>query len=375
MKRENVISSEVLEIVQLAIKRNENWMAYNNSLYFIDKDDVHFFKEKTTAEEFAADNISDYDHFNIIRVQSITDVLRQIPYGEVLNKQLNNLSSKTLSIMNEKNFEYLKDNIKYMGFGEKQNDSLEQHLKEGKESFQLRFNTEVNKKPFEAVLQFRKSDNSDMYFFNSYQASLKRSNNEKVDQTFYLTKGKGVTAKEAYNLLEGRAVFKELSNKAGEPYKAWIQLDFDNKDKNNNNEVKQYHENYGYDLKAAVGKFSVAEMDGGEKEKSLMQSLQKGNIQSVTIGLNGESQKMFIEANPQYKTVNIFNDKMQRLNQEQRLGILEKHAVKELKEEKVIKEDKSQDIKQDTKKSAKQKPADDLDKPKKKNSRKKGLSM
>ena len=277
--------------------------------------------------------------------------------------------------MNEKNFEYLKDNIKYMGFGEKQNDSLEQQLKEGKESFQLRFNTEVNKKPFEAVLQFRKSDNSDMYFFNSYQASLKRSNNEKVDQTFYLTKGKGVTAKEAYNLLEGRAVFKELSNKAGEPYKAWIQLDFDNKDKNNNNEVKQYHENYGYDLKAAVGKFSVAEMDGGEKEKSLMQSLQKGNIQSVTIGLNGESQKMFIEANPQYKTINIFNDKMQRLNQEQRLGISEKQAVKGLKEEKVIKEDKTQDIQKDTKKSAKQKPADDLDKPKKKNSRKKGLSM
>ena len=375
MKREHVISYEVIEIVQLAINRNENWMAYNKSLYFIDKDDVHFFKEKTIAEEFAADNISDYDHFNIIKVQSIADVLKQIPYGEVLNKQLNNLSSKTLSIMNEKNFEYLKDNIKYMGFGEKQNDSLEQHLQEGKESFQLRFNTEVNKKPFEAVLQFRKSDNSDMYFFNSYQASLKRSNNEKVDQTFYLTKGKGVTAKEAYNLLEGRAVFKELSNKAGEPYKAWIQLDFDNKDKNNNNEVKQYHENYGYDLKAAVGKFSVTEMDGGEKEKSLMHSLQKGNIQSVTIGLNGESQKMFIEANPQYKTVNIFNDKMQRLNQEQRLGILEKQGVKESKEEKAIKEDKSQDIKQDTKKSAKQKPADDLDKPKKKNSRKKGLSM
>ena len=374
MKRENVISSEVLEIVQLAINRNENWMAHNNSLYFIDKDDEHFFKEKPTAQEFAADNISDYDHFNIIKVQSIADVLRQIPYGELLNKQLNNLSSKTLSIMNEKNFEYLKDNIKYMGFGEKQNDSLEQQLKEGKESFQLRFNTEVNKKPFEAVLQFRKSDNSDMYFFNSYQASLKRSNNEKVDQTFYLTKGKGVTAKEAYNLLEGRAVFKELSNKAGEPYKAWIQLDFDNKDKNNNNEVKQYHENYGYDLKAAVGKFPVAEMDGGEKEKSLMHSLQKGKIQTVTVGIKGESQKKFIEADPQYKTVNIFNDKMQRLNQEQRLGILEKQAVTESKEKNLIKEDKSQEIKQDSKKSVKQKPADDLDKPKKKNSRKKGLA-
>src|SRR6187399_2204404 len=120
MKREHVISYEVIEIVQLAIKRNENWMAYNNSLYFIDKDDVHFFKEKTTAEEFAADNISDYDHFNIIKIQSIADVLRQIQYGEVLNKQLNNLSLKALSIMKQKKLEYLKDNIKYMAFGEKQ---------------------------------------------------------------------------------------------------------------------------------------------------------------------------------------------------------------------------------------------------------------
>lgn len=276
--------------------------------------------------------------------------------------------------MNEKNFEYLKDNIKYMGFGEKQNDTLEQHLKDGKESFQLKFTAEVNKKPFEAVLQFRKSDNSDMYFFNSYQASLERTNGEKLDQTFYLNKGKGVTSKEAYNLLEGRSVFKELSNKAGEPYKAWIQLDFDNKDKNNNNEVKQYHENYGYDLKAAVAKFSVAELDGGEKEKALMQSLQKGNIQSVTIEVNGEQKKMFIEANPQYKTVNLYNGKMQRLGQEQRLDILEKHAVKELKEEKHIKEDDQPNIKQDNKKTVKEKQANDLDQPKKKG-RKKGLSI
>jgi hypothetical protein len=58
---------------------------------------------------------------------------------------------------------------------------------------------------------------------------------------------RGDAAKEAYNLLEGRAVFKELSNKVSEPLKAWIQLDFDNKGKNNNKEVRQYHEKYGYD--------------------------------------------------------------------------------------------------------------------------------
>ena len=277
--------------------------------------------------------------------------------------------------MNEQNLEYLKDNIKYMGFGEKQSEVLAQHLQEGKESFQLNFSAEVNKKPFEASLQFRKSDNSDMYFFNSYNASLQRSNREKMNQTFYLNKGKGVTAKEAYNLLEGRAVFKELSNKAGEPYKAWIQLDFDNKDKNNNNEVKQYHENYGYDLKAAVGKFAVAELDGGEKEKALLQSLQKGNIQSVTIEVNGKSQKMFVEANPQYKTINLYDGQMKRLGQEQRLDIQEKRPVKQFKEEQGMKEDKEQEVKQDNKKSKAQKTGDDMDQPKKKSSRKKGMSL
>ena len=168
---------------------------------------------------------------------------------------------------------------------------------------------EVNKKPFEVTLNFRKSDNSDMYFFNRYKASLTRSNGEKLDQTFYLNKGKGITAKEAYNLLEGRSVYKELTTKEGEPYKAWVQLDFDKKDNRNNYEVKQFHENYGYDLKVAVSKLGVNELNDSEKEKTLMYSLQKGNMQSVSIEKDGNSSKMFIEANPKYKTVTFMTRK------------------------------------------------------------------
>lgn len=317
MKQEQAISDEVIEAIQLAINRNENWMAYNNSLYFIEKEDIQFFTEKHAAEKFISNNYSDYDHYTVIRVQSLEDVFRQIPYGEILSKILNNLSTiKNLSIMNEQNLEYLKDNLKYMGFGEKQNEALEQHLKENKESFQLSFSAEINNKKFDATLNFRKSDSSDMYFFNSYQATLERKNGEKEDQTFYLNKGKGVTAKEAFNLLDGRAVHKELNNKTGEPYNAWIQLDFQNKDKNNNNEVKQYHENYGFDLKAAVSKFAIIELNDTDNKKALMQSLQKGNIQSVNVEKDGSVHKMFIEANPQYKTVNLYDANMKRVQKE-----------------------------------------------------------
>ena len=257
-----------------------------------------------------------------------------------------------------------------MGFGEKQNEALEQNLREGKEGFQLNFKAEINQKTFEASLNFRKSDNSDMYFFNSYNASLERKNGEKVDQTFYLNKGKGITAKEAFNLLDGRAVFKELSNKDGQAYNAWIQLDFNNKDKHNNHEVKQYHENYGYDLKGAVSKFAISELNDPEKEKSLMQSLQKGNVQSVTVEKDGSVQKMFIEANPQYKAVNLYDAQMKRVQRED----LNQHQAVGQSQDNKVKNERKEDVKQDKKKDVKQK-SDDVSDSKKVRSRKRGMSV
>jgi hypothetical protein len=277
--------------------------------------------------------------------------------------------------MNSENFQYLSDNIKYMGFGENLKADLEKNLSEGKSDFQLNYKTEINKKPFEANLNFRKSDNSDLYFFNSYRASLQKTSGEKVDQSFYLNRGKGVTAKEAYNLLEGRSVYKDLNNRDGEPYKAWIQLDFDNKDKHNNHEVKQFHENYGYDVKAAVSKYAVAELNDPEKEKTLMQSLQKGNVQSVTLEKDGKDHKIFIEANPQYKTVNLYDGQMKRVMKEN----LELYKSLNHEQSKEVKQEKKVDIKpdqnQDLSTEKKQKTSKTLDKAKEKKAHPKTRSV
>lgn len=162
---------------------------------------------------------------------------------------------------------------------------------------------------------------------------------------------------------------KDLTNKAEEPYKAWLQLDFDSKDKHNNFEVKQFHEKFGYDLKEAVAKYAVAELDGGEKEKALIQSLQKGNIQSVTIEKDGNTHKMFIEANPQFKTVNLYDGHMKRVLKEglkQYLSEGKSHGQeKELKQE----------IKQDAASDTKQKAAKEIKTPKQNASRSKSKSV
>lgn len=434
INREHVISDNLLQEANFAFSKNEHWIAYNTLSYFLDSGDMYFFKTTDEAHQFSADNISDHDNYRVIHAYSSNDLLRQIPYGYNLEKELSDpdanglhnkdgnaftdaliehieqqqiVNNKNISIMNEKNFDYLKDNLKYLGFGEKQHEALEKNLKEGKESFQLTFNTDVNQKPFEAILNFRRSDNSDMYFLNSYKASLEWNNGEKKEQTFYLNYGKGVTAKEAFNLLSGRSVEKELIRKLnpeekvqfkaelklppeqkGLPgnwekaptYKAWIQLDFENKDKHNNFEVKQFHEKFKYDLKEAVGKYAVVELDGGEKEKSLLQSLQKGNLQSVTIDKEGTPAKMFIEANPQYKTVNLYDENLKRVQKEE---LVKYQSVQHLNGKEVEQSDKQE--KQEQKEEAKQEKnigkknkndeGEESLLPKKRNRQKKGMGL
>jgi hypothetical protein len=347
MNSERHNKDQVVALATAALEQGQQFMAYNNSLYLIDKTDVYFFDTRDEATLFVSDNISDHDHFSVIHFNSVVDLLRQIPWIENIRQQMDDhpdangvfnhygngftdalidqFEKQQLSlfnnqlntnIMNNENFQYLSDNIKYMGFGESLKEELEKNLREGKPEIQLELVTQIGNKAFEATLNLRKSDSADMYFFNSYHATLEKNNGDKAEQTFYLNKGKGVTAKEAFNLLDGRAVHKELLNKEGESYKAWLKLDFSAKDKNNNFEVKQYHENYGYDLRAAVAKYAVAEMKVPEKEEALIQSLKKGNVQSVTIEKDGNSHKLFIEADPQFKKVTLYDANMKMVAKE-----------------------------------------------------------
>jgi hypothetical protein len=278
-----------------------------------------------------------------------------------------------IETMIEKNLEYLKTNIRNHGFGDTLGPELEAQLAKGAAEFTLTYKTEVNKKEMEATLYFKKSDTTDMYFFNKYDTKLKSEKDESMAQTFYINKGWGVTLKEAYNLLNGRPVHKELTNKEDQKYQAWIQLDFNAKDKNGNYERKQYHENYGYDLKEALSFYPIKEMMKEEDMKALIKSLEKGNVQMVTLETPGKDIKVFMEANPQYKSVTLYDNKMKRMDQDQRQEMMAKPSLKADKDQsKEQSQDQSKDQKKDNKKSVKN--DDDLDGPKKKG-RKKGLGV
>ncbi|HEY9045033.1 MAG TPA: hypothetical protein VIN08_04025 [Ohtaekwangia sp.] len=218
--------------------------------------------------------------------------------------------------MNKDNADYLKERLFFLGFGDKLNEELEKKMKAGEERFKLPITAEFTKgdkkEIVEYSLDFSKSKQNDMYFLNNYRAILANAEPDKEkSQTFYVNKGKGVTAKEAYNLLDGRAVHKDLTNREGEPYKAWLQLTGP-KDENGNQKIQQFHSAWGYNVEKSLHKHPIKELGDQISTAELVKSMEKGNLQPVTFKKDGNEVKMYVEANPRERNVNVYNEKMQK---------------------------------------------------------------
>lgn len=235
--------------------------------------------------------------------------------------------------MNDQNAEYLKERLFYLGFAEKLNNQLEKHMKEGTEKFQIPFTAEFPKGDKKAVVEysvdFSKSKKEDMYFLNKYQATLKDEDPSKEKtQTFYINKGNGVAAKEAFNMLEGRAVYKKLFDKDGDPYHRWEQLNFNQKDTYGNHIVQTYHEKYGFNVEKALSRHPIKELEDPIRKAELIKSLEKGNRPQVTVRIEGGEQKMFLETSPADRRVNVFDENGRKQFQ----GVREHKTTKEEKQ-------------------------------------------
>ncbi|TRW21967.1 hypothetical protein FMM05_19460 [Flavobacterium zepuense] len=308
------------------------YIAYDPAFPLTDVRELNAFDNSYDAVEYCHEMRTDVDFFeyesiwplyrameNGLEDSNLSDVQDGMVDLSALLKAYYNIESETIKHknnmdMNQKNLDYLTDQIKYTGFGEGFADVLKEKIATGDKEFKIDHSAKFGNDTVEATLNFSKSKQSDMYFFNSYNASLQKEGSaEKLEQTFYINRGSNITFKEAYNLMEGRAVHKELQNKAEEKYNSWVQLDFKHSDENGNFRIKKFSENYGYDMEAALSKHPIKELQRDDFKDSLMDSLKKGNVQLVTFQVDGKEQKHYVEANPQFKTVNVYDSDMQRL--------------------------------------------------------------
>lgn len=211
--------------------------------------------------------------------------------------------------MNERNFDHLILQLKNNGFGNNLVNELREKMLGQKDEFTLLYNTQISNDDVEVALYFRKSDLHDIYFLSRFFMQVKRQDDsEPIIQSFRITRDNNITLSEAYNLMQGRAVYKELTPKVGKKYQAWLQLNFKDLDEFGDFRMNRFHQNYGFDLRLTLLKYPIVELENVSSAHALMRSLEKGNRQMVTIRTEGEIQKVYIETNPQFKSLLFFND-------------------------------------------------------------------
>ncbi len=212
--------------------------------------------------------------------------------------------------MNDENISFLLQRLSTLGFSENviSRDQLDQGSETTPKEFHLYIIVPVEGCILETILYFRLSDYEETYFFNRYDSWLATEPDPAGErkQTFRITGGKGVTVKEAFNLLQGRAVYKEMKGREGEKYRAWIKLNFEQKDEQDGYKVKQYRDQYQYELDKVLAKYPILELTEKLSKQRLVNDLQEGNRCTVTFKKPRRTEKMYIEANPATMTINIF---------------------------------------------------------------------
>ncbi|MEL1254047.1 hypothetical protein AAEO57_09695 [Flavobacterium sp. DGU38] len=221
----------------------------------------------------------------------------------------------------EKNNQSLHHQVQRIGFRDLSN-QIEHQIKQGHEQFTIPVSYYVNEKErLNHELSFSK-DQSGRYQFEGYKTTLQNESkpDEERSQYFKVQQGNPIDTTQTYNLLAGRSIQKE---------KSWIQLDLNDKDASGNHRIKEFHSGYGYDLEKALQQLPLKELSNKTKADMLKEALKQGNLQSVTLIKNGNEHRFYIEANPQFKSVNIYDQHSRKITIATALGNKTMETVKQ----------------------------------------------
>ena len=257
-----------------------------------------------------------------------------------------NINNQTPNIMEtQKEFdqvEYLKNQLKYLGFGEgeKLHKDLEKGIKSKNQQFEIKTTSDKalpeNKVDF--TLKFNKTDSGGI-FLNSYNAKLTNEKNEEISHNFPVNRENTFTAKEAINLLEGRSVKIEFHNpKSDQQETAFVQFNFDEpKTEKGNYLFQNFYKNYGVETDKIVEKSNLI-FDKPEYKENTIKSLEKGNVVKVKF----EQEDKVIEGkailNPQNRNLKLYDSDMNRINTNKPLEGIEqdnKHEKSNVKEQSI----------------------------------------
>jgi hypothetical protein len=227
--------------------------------------------------------------------------------------------------MNQQSYEYNKEQLKNLGFGEEIAKALQTKMDQNLTEFTLPHKREFGKDVVESVLYFSKGDQADkdLTFFNRFDATLKKEGMEDLTQTFFVGQKYNYTLQERYNMMDGRYAYREQPKMekqeveegkfkmvpTGETYYAWRGLDFKNADGYGNFDPKTIFWDHEKELK----KYPIKGVDETYDLSRLLRPIEKGNRVDIVLLRDGQEMPAKVMANPRMMRFDFFDSNGQAM--------------------------------------------------------------
>ncbi|PLK44998.1 hypothetical protein [Emticicia sp. TH156] len=196
---------------------------------------------------------------------------------------------------------------------------LDELLKQGQNQFTIPISYYINENErMDHILSFSK-DQIGIFQFTGFQTKLYDETQPASRKQHYFELKEGIHVNCAYHLLKGRAIQKE---------DRWIQIDFNDKDAKGSYRMKEFHSSFGYDLQKVLQDLPIKELQERDTTYQLLDRLKQGSREAVSFLRNGKEQRYYIEANPQFKSVNIYDSHSRKITLSAALGGKTMEALK-----------------------------------------------
>src|SRR3546814_8892294 len=77
--------------------------------------------------------------------------------------------------------------------------------------------------------------------------------------------------------------------------------------------VHRFYPEYGYMLEESLSKYPFISLEDAEKKEGVLKDLKKGKLAEMRLDVNGELVPVFVAANPEMKTIAIYDKQMTEL--------------------------------------------------------------
>ncbi len=261
------------------------------------------YKNTSYLEERSMLYLIRNERLNLIK-QLYPGRLSQILYRIATSAVLNKLRNRMQTGAEVKNKKAVMDQLFSAGFKDAAV-KTERYMALGHAAFTVPLSYYVNEKErMDFSLHFKKEE-SGRYQFEGFKAGLHDLSKTAQNRNHYFSADEpGIfSSKKAYEMLSGRAVMA-----AG----FWKQFDFNDKDAAGSYRIKQFPEAYGYDIEKALTVLPLT-ADSRTQIFRVINALKDGSRESVSVEKDGVVQKLVIEADPQHKFLNMYDQGLKKI--------------------------------------------------------------